>query len=541
MGSIWLHTDTAYNSNSVEAFNISNTDSLREKSVSYLEGAEQKLYDWVGASDYEQFINILRKLFGEASDVREALMNFKKVNLISNLGLPQSLKYVGETVAFTLTSEVSPNITNIIKQKLQTNNSDFTITVDGDDIRLSFEYNENNIKTFLNAYYNKERFTIGSSNSRSDKTNPLRYANKAFRNLINSNQLGKVTVNGKSVDKHFTVDVNNSMKDNFKYKKEDIQKAMTKNTPEAALLRSSILQAQQTIHDTLLSFMNGIPDLEKAFERAWHSKMGTIGISNTSKILDRFSFFAKGDNLSAGVSGAVQELYTAIIAEYINIKIGNGIYGRVANILGNVVKGGEQPKTDVQILYRIGIQVKAYSMDRAFTQMSTNIHPGALEQSLAPFGVSNLADTIVQAVFNSSNGDYQSLADELEPALAQLMSMTTSNQVRDTVCFYMVDSQFLVPGSEILAQLRSTEFDIKIRTSHEPQSNAYFNAWSIAEHEENFLQYFNGARASLHASFTAENVTDDNYDLYNKLMNKEISIDVKFDYSFMGASRYSIF
>lgn len=537
----WLHTESGH----AEVFNISNAESLRSKSANFLMGREKELYAWVGATTYQEFMTILRKEFGEAEGVKKALENFKKSNLIINLGLPSQLQFVNQPIEFTLMSEESQDIVAMMKKELNLSNADFVISVEGEPLRLSFDYNESYIKAFLNAYFNGQRtFIDRSGSSRSDKTNPLRHANKAFRELASTGKIGDIVVNKRQVNEQFTVNAGSGgMKNNFEYKKEDIDKAIKDNSEEGKQLKQAILNSRGIIHDTLLRFMNGIPDLINAFNIAWNAKMGGKDIN---EMLSNFTFFAKGANLNAGVSGAVQELYTAIIAEYINIKLGHGIHKNVADVLGNIAKGGEQPKTDVQILGRIGIQVKAYSMNRVMTKMATNIHPNALGSSLAPYGNENIADTIVQMVFNSSVGDYRTIADQLEPALAQLMNMTTSEYLTDTICFYMVDGQYLVPGSVILETLRATEYEIKIRTSHAPKSDADFNKldYDRGDGRPNgpaFLQYFNGEKASFKSPFTVDNVTNENYDLYDALMSRDISIDVKFDYSFMGASQYSIY
>lgn len=534
--SLYLHTKSGY----IEIHNLTNVDDLRKRSADFLWEREKELYAWVGESTYEGFRKKISKEFNKVEGVRQALENFKKSNLIINLGLPSQLQFVEQRIEFTLTSEMSQDIVAIMKEQLGITTEDFVVSVKGEPLRLGFDYNEPYIKAFLNAYFNEKRFVDGTNTNkkRSDKTNPLRYANKAFRKLASEEKIEDITINKKPVNKNFSIDANEAKKD-FGYKKEDIEKAIKNNTPEGQQLRKAILNSRDIIYNTLFKFMNGIPDLETAFNRAWNNKLGG---SDIDEVLSNFSFFSKGDNLNAGVSGAVQELYTAIIAEYINIKLGEGINRKVADILGDIIKGGEQPKTDVQILNRIGIQVKAYSMDRAITKMSTNIHPRALGESLAPYGNANIADEIVQMVFNSSDGDYNSIADDLEPALAQLMNMTTSEQLTDSICFYLVDGQFLVPGSQILETLRATHYQIKIRTSFDTQNDEYFEQEDYVRDDgstgPNFLSYFNGQHVK---GFTKENVTDENKQTFNLLMNKAISIDVKFDYNFMGDSKYLIF
>lgn len=547
--SLILHTDSGH---FTEVFNIGNPNDLKAQSGIFLSGQERKVYQWVGANNFKQFMDILRQLFKEAEDVNKALSNFQKSNLIIEIGLPRTVNFIGQQIDFTLSSETSEDIVNRIREQLVgVGNDTIKITkVNGKPLRFSFEYNETNIKTFLNTYYSDRKFTDNSKNrAQSSKSNGLRYANKAIRELADGGKIGEIVINKTPVTKKFTVDISQGISDSFNFRSEDIDKALKNKTIENLELANKILEARKTIYNTLLGFMNGIPTLEEAFKRAWKKKMGAIDSKDTAKILNQFKFFAKGDNLSAGVSGAIQELYAAIIGEYINIKIGKGIRRTVATVLGNIAEGGEQPKTDVQILESIGLQVKAFMPNQIMQKMTTNIHPGALQAALDPFGVENVADTIVQMVFNADSGDYQSLAADLEPAMAQLMSFSTSEQVlRRTVCFYMIDATFVIPASHILSTLRHDKnYTIKIRTSFDTKSDDYFkekgymytdkNGRNIKK--QNLVEFFRGEKADWDASFGPEDATDENKDLYNTLMNKSISIDVTFDYGFMMSQLYA--
>lgn len=547
--SLVLHTDSGH---FTEVFNISNPDDLKAQSGIFLSGQERKAYQWVGANNFKQFMDILRKLFKEAEDVHKALSNFQKSNLIIEIGLPRTVSFVDQQINFTLSADTSEDIIQRIKEQLVGVGNDTIKVVDvkGKPLQLSFQYNETNIKAFLNAYYSDRKFTDNSHNrSPNSKSNGLRYANKAIRELADSEKLGNIVINKTPVTKKFTVETSAGIADNFNFRSEDIDKALRNKTIDDLELTRKILEARQIIYDKLLSFMNGIPELEEAFNRAWKKKMGSIDSKDVSKTLTQFKFFAKGDNLSAGVSGAIQELYSAIISEYINIKIGKGIRRNVATVVGNVAEGGEQPKTDVQILESIGLQVKAFIPGQIMQKMTTNIHPGALQSALDPFGVENVADVIVQMVFNSSSGDYRALAPELEPAMAQLMSFSTSKEVlKRTICFYVIDATYVVPASHILSTLRhNKDYSIKIRSSFETKDDSFFkekgytytNKRGRTETKENFIQYFRGEKADWSDPLEVGDATKENKDLFNTLMNKSISIDVTFDYGFMMSQLYA--
>ena len=555
-GTMRLHTSVeasdgrkGYGEHTVDMFNIPNKLDLINISIAGLESQEQKLYKMLNTSTFEQFMTELHKLLGEAVEVRDALQHFKKSNLVVDLGLPENMALVNQRIEINLLND-SVDLGKIIEENLAKVSASGISHTSG-SLTFSFDYNEDNIKNFLNAYFNQEkRFRIGKQTNkrytnpeRSEKTNPLRYANKAFKDLIRSKQLGEVKIGGKVVNEKLILETQNEMTQHFRYTKKDIQEAIYGDEE----LRQRILNSQKIIYNRLKSYMNGIPDLESAFDTAWSDKLGDIknidymSIEGINNLLEKFSFFAKGGNLNAGVSGAVQELYTAIISRYVYIKQEKGLWRSVARILGNIAKGGEQPKTDVQILNEIGIQVKAYTFDRVIKTMNTNIHPNTLETSLRPYGIVNVADTIVQAVFNSTNGDYHDLEEKLQPALAQLMNFDTGKQIQDRVCFYLVDAEYLIPGSEIVYSLinnAENNLKIRIRSSQKTESDEYFNDdYHVSKTRKDYIS----PNFTLYYKGTSLEVTNENTQLYSQLMSKTISIDVDFDYSFMGVKRYSIF
>lgn len=538
-----------YGEHTVDMFNIPNKLDLINISITGLESQEQKLYNMLNTNTFEQFMAKLHELLEEAVEVKNALQHFKKSNLVIDLGLPETMTLVNQRIEVNLLND-SADLGKIIEANLAKVSTSGISHALG-SLTFSFDYNENNIKNFLNAYFNQEnRFRVGKQTNkrymnpeRSEKTNPLRYANKAFKDLIRSKQLGEVKIGGKVVNEKLILETQNEMTQHFKYTKKDIQEAIYGNEE----LRQKILNSQKIIYNRLKSYMNGIPDLELAFDIAWRNKLGDIKNINSmstegiNNLLEKFSFFAKGNNLNAGVSGAVQELYAAIISQYIYVKQEKGLWRNVARILGNIVKGGEQPKTDVQILNEIGIQVKAYTFDRVIKTMNTNIHPDALETNLRPYGIVNIADTIVQAVFNSTNGDYHDLEEKLQPALAQLMNFDTGKQIEDRVCFYLVDAEYLIPGSEIVHSLinnAENNLKIRIRSSQKTENDEYFNDdYHVSKTRKDYIS----PNFTLYYKGTSLEVTNENTQLYSQLMSKTISIDVDFDYSFMGAKRYSIF
>lgn len=514
--------------NRVEYFNIPTTLDLIEKSADLLRNQEKKLYNMIEKDNYEDFIIELKRLFKEADNMGEVLQNFKKANLLVELDLPRKVEFVDQEITVYGNSE-QENLKPLF-EKLKTNTKDLDIDVNVKNFTISFKYNSKNIKTILNTI--EERT---GKRKLKDKTESLRTANNAFRELIKNSTIGEVVVNKPTGPIKIQEDLTNigtqGKRENFSYTKSTIDEAL-KNPVE----RQQLVTAYKKVHDMLYNLCKQNIIVQEVFQEVWRKKIGNEK-NPSNNDLKAFSFLSKGNNLASGVTGAVQEMYAAMLGECI-AKLGKIDTG-ISEILGDVIDGSkEMPKTDVLLLDSIGIQVKAYSMDRVIQEMSTNIHPEQLGQNLSPFGFGNITDVIVQSVFNSTNGNYKDLEKKLEPALAQLMSLGAYDQVRDTVCFYIVDAQYLVPGSEILENVNNQKPKITIRTSQETYDDDYFNEPNDDFKDRRnrsmkpFIQYFKGHYKPLKA--TEENKTE-----YENLMSRNISIDVKFNYGFM--SGYSIF
>lgn len=531
VSSLLLHTDSENADNVVEVFNISDPTNLILSSQTHLLGAEQRLYAWLHTSNYNDFITKLRELFNESGNVKEIFANFKKQALTQSLGLPENVILKDQKITIICDPSPGVNLQELLN-KIKFNNGSISGQVNGGQLELTFQYNANNIKDILNELQQRSK-----KNKLQSNTESLTTANKAFRQLIKNQQIGEVVINKGSskpitiTDKLQTTGDINLMK-NFSYTKKSISEAL-----QDANLKQQLITARQNVYNTLKKLCMNHPIIEQIFDNEWTNKMGKIS-SNDNATLEKFIFLSKGGNLNAGVSGAIQELYAAMLGEYIGYLSGK-VAPQISNILGNVIQGKtEQPKTDVSILNSIGIQVKAYSMDNEYKIMESNLHPGALQASLSQFNINNVADTIVQAVFNSSNGDYQDLADKLEPAMAQLMNLNAQDNVSDTVCFYVVDAQYLVPGSEILSHFTLNKPKISITSSFKTRSDEEYKTDKTYKREDNtmapeFVRYWNG--------YHAENSTDLNEQTYENLLNKNISIRVDFDYAFMGSKRYAMY
>lgn len=524
---------------------------LRDRSIQVLEQKEKEFYEWLGCTNFQSFITKLRELFLDADKDSVILSNFKKANLDILLGDDKSLsdKIDGQQIELILNKTQ-----NHIKIK-DLLGPDFH----GPNEEIYFTWQPGSAKVMLNKLEQEWGRTRHRFSTK--ETSNMYYARQEIGRLINEGYIQDlmiVSTDGskkQSIKEAFTP----SKKSIFGLKQTEIEKAY-KDKASWASLKPNLIQRKNKAYNYLLNLCSGgSPTLKMAFMRAWDEK---IGIGDDDQSLLNFGFLSTGSG-KVKLKGNIQELTVAMITEYINIKIGQGINGRVAKILGDVAKGNkESPKTDVQLFESIGIQVKAYDPDRMFFTnkegqemqrlMSTNIHPNKLDSDLGPYLAEmnlseNIGDYMVQACFNKTNSWTDDAFEEaMENAIVQVMNMTSAEGLSDTICFYWVDVTQLVPASHVLKSFEAIEPIVTYRTpgrdegsgtdDYSGRDDSYYNNENGYLRSDNslgpnFLYYYQGLDLS---------ITDQNFKTYNDLYTKRISIDIKFDYRFMYDSMYSI-
>lgn len=541
---------------------------LVTNSINFLKQQEGALYAWVGESTYQGFMAKLRTLFAEhAEDVR-IYQDLQKKNLNQLIGInalfsglrdgvtvhlvckvPQGFKFDGHFLNFS-----NPNVELIVKGQLD----------------ITFTYNISNIKQILNA--------IQGSRLHKTSNNEV-LVKEALRELMGSGDIGTFTIgsdNGSQVDvlQQWKTDISNA----FSYDKRTIDSAINGNNKDIQLITKAI----KDVHSFLSGLCNGGSQLLRdSFEQAWVDKIGNRWEHPNADVFANFGFFSKGGNAASGVAGAIQEMAAAM--SFIYMQKALGIYSPpLAKILGNLPQQGskEQPKSDVEILQNIGIQVKAYSqsnlndlkgnaqMDKGSfinaaqhhrnSTMETNVHPAGLDANLLGhnLGIDNIGDAIVQCCFNSSNGDPNQFEDTIENfLLAQTMNFTTNSnelltsQIGNTVAFYFLDAQYLVPGSVMLESLHpSTKIQDIPRSEvtitgeiHDWTDESFLEQTLPSTNEKDgvkplFTDYWNGSDETDYWNATSKNFSD-----YNRMYTNSVSIRVYFEYAFMENADYSIY
>lgn len=533
-----LHTDIGY----VEDYGFPNKKAWDLLAMKYLAGQEQKLYGLLGQSDFKSFMAEIHRLLDKAEGIRDILVNFKKANLVTTFDLPQNIALTNQEVHLHMNKVKAISFEELFAPLEQVPG----ITVDTKGKTLTFIYNEANAKMLMNTLEQRkgrDAFKITGKGN-------LNIVNKAFKNWIGSHkeELGHLEINGTPTNVDLvSIPQTNTAKELFGLTKKEIEKILFEN-PE---FQHIIIDTRQKVYDALNNLCSGSEDLQKIFDQVWTNKMGSIHSTNLTALLN-FAFLSKGGNLTAGVTGAVQEMYGALLTEYLAFLTKQNLPLGLVKIVGNIIEGTEQPKADLQILNEIGIQVKAYGMNNQIKHMESNLHPDALDAQLRPYGAINVGDAIVQSVFNTDNESPASIASSLREYAAALLNLSTSKNlgVLNTVCFYLVDAQYLVPGSEIIKHFteQPTEYEVRITSSFKGKSSAEYAERTYRAHNSKvknpksayylspgFIEYFDKAgEESIHAD-------KNNEKWYDLLYSNRISIRTTFDYGFMGVDIYQIF
>ena len=535
----------------VEFTKLSNSIELKNKSIEALEKKERQFYNWLNCDNFPEFIKRLRDLFEKAGEDKEVFNKFKKANLDLLLGNDRGIskEFDGATVILELQNlDKGINLKELL-------GPDFV----GDDGMIYFTWDSWSAKAAMNEVErkvlnrNRHQFKVG--------TDSMRALRREIKNLLEEETLKDIFI---ITEKHptkqsikETISTKNSA---FGLTSKTIQETF-KDKEAWKELRPILIQKKEQAFNFIMDLCSGGTDIfRQAVINAWNNK---IGNDNSDQTLLNFGFLSTGGSRTT-LKGNIQELLgAAILGEYIQLQIGQGVNKKVAEVLGDIrtKENIEQPKTDVQLLEAIGIQVKAYDPEKEFYEdkelgtiqrlMKTDIHPNKIDSDLNAFlgtlglgFTQNIGDYMVQACFNKTNDwSEDNFEEAMENALVQLMNLDTDAGLSDAISFYLVDVTQLVPASHILASFETTKPEVTYRIPSKYEGDGhddeYFNDKEMGTYLRsdnsrgpNFLDYYNGGHPLTPTDLTLKT--------YQDLYTKSISIDVKFNYHFMYDARYSI-
>lgn len=435
--------------------------------INNMKNREEAVYQryFNNCKTFEQFIENLRNLFSEAGygQDKEILQNFGSENARAKLKAYFGTSYVSAS-NFQLTVNIkNPGRTNIdfkALQKLSKGNKGITISPENGKtkIELNIGVDDDNIgkiKESLNLIFNTH-FNPKSSYKGGVK-NFLNNIDKRIEDYITI--VGGVDSAKSSLKSGYTlVGGPNSP---FRYTEEDI--AGAENNPS---IEADINSALKDIKQFFLSpngmnIHNGSPALRSAFELTWRT--------NIEAKFSQAAFFMKGGVLNYLI-GALGEFQTALINNYILRRAG-GLTPEAVSRISETIGQRQQNKVDVTVLKDIGIQVKNYDLSvfesaRQGIMYTTNTPKKFLNALQTTGAITNKPDdttisTLESFIANYAfSADYRTLTNAssfenkvkeiFETYYAEMYNFAVQADLDDTVLFYSIAGEYLIPASHIL-------------------------------------------------------------------------------------------
>ena len=515
-----LHTYTRYSNAYIDESFIGRlrTD-LNASSIGKLRAKEEQLYAKYGANSFEEFRQKLKSVFN--LNDQAVISRFRPDYLQKRLsGLTQQADLYGEEVelVFDFSKVKQLGYTLYDGQKEQ---------------RIPITYNHRKLKEALNKLFKDRHFIEGSLSM--DRVDAL------VHNLLTGDGLeiymGEKGADGNLQEKYVVHTIPNFPWGVTKQLYDDAKKS--NNT----VILDEIDRAAQQIRRFVFEELGqgASTDMRTAIENVWSKAFG----SEVNPAL----FFSGGKTKSfiSGVQGAMGEFQTALLFEYLSIKLGTAA---LPEIKGNVrleqSLTKEKSRTDVEIFQAFGLQVKNFAIieEKAengtykhfMHKAGTRIHPDKLGQY---FG-SEEADFlgfISNYFFNSTyatqhQDDMVRLRETLGHWLGEIMNMAVEDAVEDTVTFYMIAGRYLVPCSVILEAADKVGLRQSVQiTGPAGRSDSDFNKMTDPRPYEEYWIYLGDGDWK---------VTDKNKIEFNKLISHSISIKTSFDF-FDEIEKYSLY
>lgn len=490
-GSHWLHG--FQDSFSFNSF-------VSKGNISTLEAKEKSLYRKFGVDTFEEFRNIINKLFLEYPQDREILQRFSSDNLRSEL-----LRF-SSTVGMEFNQTVSLTIDLNVAQQ-----GDFQISKKSKDVSINgviqipdVQLDTKSIKEIFNKYLSTT-FRKGSD------------WQKNLQEMIASlESQGVISIGDgpKTFYEEYTMASKNFP---WGYTKRDIDFAiqMGKESEIYQQLEEAKRKIKDFIRNTLCA--GASPDLIKAVDSVWRSTIGS-GISG-------IAFFEKGNNFLNGIIGALGEFQFAVLTKYLGFR--TGIRTNVSLVGTELLNTGAQRKTDVEIFRSLGIQIKNFSINTRFDAINTSVSAAKFAEYID--NSSDFLTFIANYYFNLTyqsrrTSDFQTLLEFLGYKIGEIYNLAVADSVTDTVVFYYISGRYLVPGSAILrasqqAQERQLSNSIKITSSVKGMSDEEYS-------DGEYKKYWEKTSGSITGWVPKEKNTAE----FQKIVESNISIRSSFPY-----------
>lgn len=541
-----LHTNSEKYANfSFELPSIKSQDIIITQ-INYLQKIEARFYSsfFPGCGTIESFIQRLN----------EELRTFKQDSVFFRIfSNPNIIKELNKIFQITTKGDIQGITIEINTDEVEIDLSEL-LTVEGIKIqggKIKFGADANALKVFFNKVFDRH-FKVGKESKKA-----LDKFIKELQQSNNEDVLSKITPDLKdiissikiegSITKKAKIERKLSTTNFMNYSAKDIKAA--ENGDED--IKKKLEEAKNNIKDFIFSKAyqyNASDNMITALRMTWET--------NFERKLSQMAFWEKSGTISA-IAGAFGEFQAALLHNYIKVVLQHSRLPQA--IISETINQNEQPKVDVTFLKDIGVQVKNYN---PFTTGSksdlfkSDIHPTKLVQ-YPDFNVNqtDFFDFLTNYFFNSTyqaqnTGTFSALENRLGDYFAEILSFDLSAEVTDTVTFYYINGQYLVPGSELLAMAYSSitggldRSKVSITSAHNPIGSdkdfEFINKAGI--HHQPFSKWWEITGYNKYDKVPTFMPTGENLKEYNYLINSGISIRTGFHYkSIEGLSRFSLF
>lgn len=529
-----------------------------------LKAQERLLYQKLGTDNYQDFMKVLKGLMNSPDSPFFRTLSGNALNsFLAGLKTQQifdlkSLRGQDVTLIFHMPTQ-GINI-GMLQSKL---GQGITVQAppNGSTLYIHLQYNRANLQKTFNAV-NGTRFHKNAKSFTSIE--------KFIANSINTGALD-IDVNSTPSVPQYQVEF--SLDNPFGMYARDIR--IAENDPHGTFYNEivrAVKKIRELLWEQITSSGMGQPsgEFQLAFVQTWDQVLSprllsTMTQNNNLKQtifndsqLNAAYFFANGKN-TKGVKGAIGEFQASMVAKYINIKTKGATnpHGEVGNLIGQVLRSGEQLRSDILAVEQVGVQVKNFDItDNTTHNIQTTTHIPDLKNPF--FHTQNFYGFVANYCFNKSfqeihSQDYQTLIKFLgENFIGEIMNLHIDTNLsvfagHGLNTLYFVGGEYLIPGSHILeAMLPSTNIDgttslditpdVSLSTNLALQTDKGWNQKGFKKDAKKplFWEFWRG-----HAPYWTP--TDRNGSYFNELINKKISIYTNFSPNMFLMKDYSIY
>lgn len=457
-----LHTNYSKYWDKSQSFRGVNNETATRKQLDkkkrMLQAEESKLYNLFGFNTYEEFIKFLRSTLFKNKGDADVIKRFSASNLNNYLTTfaQKQGRLLNQTVEFKLKMKNKKQVEEFKMALAENKISALNFKTVKGELVFQAGFNAAIVRQIGRTFFGK--------NFAKRITNMNKATSQFVDRLINEGAVSLVTNSGKVDD--ITNYVANDIYNNFPwgYTPTEIKRILSIDGTgaEKIELERAEREAKRYIMNEL--GQGGSHELRLAMARVL-------------KEVD-FTHFSVGNNLLNGLKGALGEFSTAVILEYMNITLKGRVPKLPVEILGNMLTAkGEKTKMDI-MLGATAIQVKNiapyyYSEGKASrSTVQTSVHPidFANRVGASDLFLTTLANYYFNSTFQASEqSQFNTIEEYVADNIEQVLNLRTKENMEETVSFYFISNQYLVPGSEMIEALYQRNINSRVTiTGPEP-------------------------------------------------------------------------